>query len=241
MEITKREILYSLIIIIIMFVIGLSIFNKIEQSYLDKTEVYNKSLKIYNDKDIFDYAISTSAGNVLAEGSINAIDTVGYQNEVKGEYLYISKTTERYTMHTRTVTSVDSDGHSHTRIETYWTWDEIGFEDKISKNIEFLDHKMKSSDINLPHMSHIDTVKVESNIRNIYRGIPIKNSCVLFANLKDGKINNPVAHYDYNINEFIETFNAHMWSHIFMVAWIMLTFVLILLFFYLDNNWLYRI
>ena len=45
-EITKREILASVSIIAVMFLIGVLISGKISEHQMDKNEVYNKAVKI---------------------------------------------------------------------------------------------------------------------------------------------------------------------------------------------------
>lgn len=44
----------------------------------------------------------TNAGNAFVYGDLKAVDTVTYP-EIGGEYIYIEKVKERYTMHTRQV------------------------------------------------------------------------------------------------------------------------------------------
>ena len=65
-EITKREILVSVSIILILMTIGLFISNAIETGIEEKNEKYYKSLKIDNNEETFKYAIDTNIGYVLA-------------------------------------------------------------------------------------------------------------------------------------------------------------------------------
>nr|DAS12539.1 MAG TPA: hypothetical protein [Caudoviricetes sp.]DAS16965.1 MAG TPA: hypothetical protein [Caudoviricetes sp.] len=90
MEITKRKILVSIIGIVILLSIGLLIDNFITYQSIKKQELYNKTLKIDNDKDIFKYAIDTDIGNVLVSGKFN-VDNGVKLGELKQDYMAIQK------------------------------------------------------------------------------------------------------------------------------------------------------
>ena len=100
-EITKREMLASISIIAIMLLIGLLIAGKISDYQLDKNERYNKAVKI-ETQELFEYGMRTNVGNAFVYGDLEAVDTVTYP-EIGGEYMYIEKVKEKYTMHTRQV------------------------------------------------------------------------------------------------------------------------------------------
>ena len=90
MEITKRKILVSIIEIVILLSIGLLIDNFITYQSIKKQELYNKTLKIDNDKDTFKYAIDTDIGNVLVSGKFNVDNGVKF-DELKQDYMAIQK------------------------------------------------------------------------------------------------------------------------------------------------------
>ena len=100
-EITKREILTSISIIAVMILIGILISGKISECQMDKNEKYNKAVKI-ESQEMFRYGMDTNVGNAFVYGDLKAVDTVTYP-EIGGEYMYVEKVKERYTMHTRTV------------------------------------------------------------------------------------------------------------------------------------------
>ena len=131
-EITKREILVSVSIVAIMLLIGVLIAGKISDYQLDKNEKYNKAIKI-ESQELFEYGMRTNAGNAFVYGDLKAVDTVTYP-EIGGEYIYIEKVKERYTMHTRQVahtTTTNGKTHTYYTTETYWTWDYAGSEEQI--------------------------------------------------------------------------------------------------------------
>ena len=110
-EITKREILVSVSIVAIMLLIGVLIAGKISDYQLDKNEKYNKAIKI-ESQELFEYGMRTNAGNAFVYGDLKAVDTVTYP-EIGGEYIYIEKVKERYTMHTRQVSKIDLPGKEY--------------------------------------------------------------------------------------------------------------------------------
>lgn len=75
--------------------------------------------------------MSVNSGDGLIYGELKAVDTVSDPN-IEGEWLYLSKKTQRYTMHTRTVHTGKT-----TRIENYWTWDTISVEELHCKRVSF--------------------------------------------------------------------------------------------------------
>lgn len=136
MEITKREILVSIIGIVILLSIGLLINNAITYKSIAKKELYNKTLKIDNDKDTFKYAIDTNIGNVLVYGNFNIKNGVKI-DELKQDYMAIKKETERYTKHTREVCNKCGEKTCcHT--EDYYTWNTIDTKKEYVDTISFL-------------------------------------------------------------------------------------------------------
>jgi hypothetical protein len=238
MEITKREVILSVAIVAIMLVLGIIISGKISEEIMDRNEKYNKALKI-EDEELFKYAMNTNVGNAFIYGDLKAIDTVTYP-EIGGEYLYVEKVKEEYTMHTRTVTYKDSKGKTHSKIETYWTWDYAGSEDIMSKEVTFLNVKFNASQFSMPSAPHIKTIKESSHIRYKYYGVPSKLTCTIFTKLKDGNIEDKdIKIYNgYTISETVDILSSKFEKIIFWVIWIPLICAAIYGFCYLDNRWL---
>ena len=142
-EITFREALVSIIIFLVMGAIGISIDTRITDHFIENNSKYQKAVKI-RDKDTLDYLISTKAGNSLVEGKVKASGTVSFK-EINGEYSYVEKIKEVYTMHTRTVCETVGSGkiqHEVCHLETYWTWDRAGSEPKYAKEMSIYGHKL---------------------------------------------------------------------------------------------------
>ena len=100
MEVKKREILVSIIIALISIMIGIFISGKISDSQDAGRESYQKAIQI-EEPEIFRHCMSVNSGDGLIYGELKAVDTVSDPN-IEGEWLYLSKKTQRYTMHTRT-------------------------------------------------------------------------------------------------------------------------------------------
>lgn len=158
-EITMREILTSITIIAVMMILGFVFAGKIEEHQMDKNAEYYKAAKI-TETEMFRYGMNTSIGNAFVYGELEAIDTVTYP-EIGGEYLYVEKVEEHYNMHTRTVTYMGSNGKTHTRTETYWSWDYAGSEEVHSKKFKFCDIEMDYSKVAMPGTDYIDTMNLD--------------------------------------------------------------------------------
>lgn len=233
-EITFREVLASISIIAFMAIIGFMISSKISENQMDKNEKYYKALKI-KETDIFQYAMDTNVGNAFVYGDLEAVDTVSFP-DVKGEYLYIRKVKEVYTMHTRIVTTTIN-GKVHTRTEVYYTWDNKGSESKTSNRVIFNGIEFDSSKFNLTGTEYIDTVYKSKTVRYVYRAFPKKSTGTIFTELKDGTISK-ANFYKYKIEETIEKLESGSGVVLFWVFWIILTIVLVGAFYYIDNDWL---
>ena len=136
MEVTKREIMVSVIIFFVLLGLGFLIHYLIIDGYVLEIEKYNKALKIDNNVDQFNYSIETEIGNALVYGDFKVDNGKSFE-ELKNDYMYIEKVTERYTKHSRQ--SCSKCGKStccHT--EYYYTWDRINNDIQFTNQIKFL-------------------------------------------------------------------------------------------------------
>lgn len=140
MEITKREIMVSVVIFFILLGLGFLIHNLIIENYILEVEKYNKALKIDNDVELFKYSIDTEVGNVLVYGKFKVDSGVSF-SELKNDYTYIKKETEEYRRHSRQVCNTDSKGNTHCHTEYYYSWDIINTESRNVNDIFFLERK----------------------------------------------------------------------------------------------------
>ena len=240
--ITKREIIASISIIAIMLLIGVLISSKISEHQMDKNEMYNKAVKI-EDGELFQYGMNTNVGNAFVYGDLEAVDTVTY-SEIGGEYMYVEKIKERYTIHTRQVAhtrTVNGKTQTYYTTETYWTWDYAGSEDKTCKEISFLGHTFSSNKINLPSEEYIDTIYESSHVRYKYYGVGTEFIGTIFTDLRDKTISDNSSFYnDMTIQETVDhlEFSGTAFVIIFWIVWVILTGVVVFGFYYIDNRWL---
>lgn len=239
MEITKREIIFSSIIIGVMLIIGLVLSDKISDSIVDRNEVYNKAIHI-EDNELFEYGMRTNVGNSFVYGDLIAVDPVSYP-ELEGEYLYVEKVKERYTQHTRTVT-YKCGKTTCSKVETYWTWDRVGSEEKKSDKVTFLDVEFDFNQFLVPTDEHLKTIKESSHVRYKYYVVPIKLTGTIFADLRDNSIGENVPIYENMMIE--EAYDCSVtgvwgWLWLFWILWIIAIGGAVYGFCYLENDWLY--
>ncbi len=137
-KITFGEVLVSIAIALAMIAIGLFISNKIVISMKTSNEKYSSAVKYEEDEqELFKYAMETNVGMSIVHGKFEAIDTVSL-DELATNYMYIVCKKEKYVEKTRTVTYEDSEGNTHTRIETYEEWDYCGSNTYKNEKVKFM-------------------------------------------------------------------------------------------------------
>ena len=240
MKITKREVLFSIVIICFMLIIGIVIAGNINDAVMEKQQEYITALQINNDKELFEYGMRTNVGNAFVYGELKAIDTVTF-DEIGGEYSYVEKVKERYTRHTRTVTktrTVNGKTQTYTDTEVYWTWDKVDSWDKHSDKITFLDVEFDYGMINFPITDYICTIKESSKIRYKYYGDPTYSIGTIYTHLNDGTISESYMYHGSTIEEALESATTSLAVSIFWICWIALTGGVVYGFYYIDNRWL---
>lgn len=240
-EVTKREILFSIVIVAVMLLFGFIIHGKISDNLMLKQQEYNTALQIEENKDLFEYGMKTNVGNAFVYGELKALDPVTYP-EIGGSYSYIEKVKERYTEHSRTVTKTrtNSKGETeyYTETEYYWEWDRVGSWEKRSKKISFLDVEYNYGTIKFPGSSYITTKKESSRIRYVYYGTAASFKGTLYANLTDNTISNTHFYANKNITETLEHLETGWELILFWFFWVILTGGCVFGFVYIDNKWL---
>ncbi len=241
MEIKKREVIASVVIVALMLIIGFAISEKIRQSLLEDYQVYDTAAQIDDDKELFEYGMKTNVGYAFVYGELKTLDPVSYP-EVSGKYSYIKKEEQEYRRHSRTVTKTytDSKGKTHTKteIEYYWTWDTMRTESKTATKISFLDVEFAYEKIPFPSSHQIETVKTGYRKRNVYYGTETDFQGTLFTSLKENTINNTKFYKNQTIAETIENLETGAEIVIFWILWILLIIGLVIGFYYLENKWL---
>lgn len=240
MKIKKTEVIASVVIIAFMFIVGFAISGRMTQNMLEKYQEYDTAIQI-DDKELFEYGMKTNVGNAFVYGKLKAIDSVSFP-ELKEQYAFVKKVEQEYRRHTRTVTRTytDSKGKTHTKteIEEYWTWDTMKSEKKTATRISFLDVEFGYEKIPFPSSHQVEIIKTGYHKRNVYYGTDTSFEGTIFTVLKDETINETSFYNNQTISETIESLESGMEIVIFWILWILLTAVIVVGFYYLDNRWL---
>lgn len=240
MEIKKREIICSVVIIAVMLIAGSFISEKIRRSMLEKYQEYDTAIQI-NSEEMFRYGMRTNAGNAFVYGKLKALDPVKFP-EITGEYSRIEKEEQEYRMHTRLVTRTytDSNGNTHTKTETeyYWTWDTMRTETKTATKISFLNVEFKYEKIPFPRSKMVEILDTGYHKRNVYYGTGTEFKGSIFTNLNKNTINKTSFYNKQTIEETIEDLEDGHEIWLFWIGWVILTAIIVVGFCYLENRWL---
>jgi len=246
--VTKREILFSIVIIAVMLVFGFIISSGISNSLMNDYQEYNTALQIDNNKDVFQHGMRTNIGNAFVYGELKAVDTVSY-DEIEGDFSYIKKVKEKYTRHTRTVTKTrtNSKGETETYTETegYYTWDYVSQESKSSTKINFIGVEFPYGKIHLPSERKIKTIYADGDwwhssgdIRYVYYAVPAECKGTLYTVLGNNTISNVSFNYDKSIEDTIESLESGWQIVGFWIIWITFICGIVVVFYLINNRWL---
>lgn len=240
--IKAREILVSVGIIAVMIALGLAIHRSISIGVQRDIERYTTAVQISDPKQ-FRYGMDTDFGNALVYGTFEAIDPVSYP-EIEGKYIYIRKTKERYTRHTRTVTERDSQGRTHTRTEVYYTWDYAGSEARTCTEVNFLSEVFGVEKFQYPLRAiylNRGRYLTDGNVRWYYDGVPATFDATIHTELRSGTISDkPEMFVDRKPDEVVSYKLKHQNVPlvIFWVLWILAMGGCVFMFLYAENRWL---
>lgn len=256
MEITLREILVSIAIFFVLSGIGYLIYEYID----DKSEIkkYETAQIIEDNKEKLDYLVNTKFGNVLISSTFKTGDKDDVKfDEINGEYAFIKRVKERYTMHTRTVCS-GSGKNMVCRPEMYWTWDCVDSDKKYAKNINFIGYSFDGKKLlnqvpnkNLKLSKKIYNQKYEkietkyvyetSDVRYYYEYIPLNFKATVFTNTRDKELfKDYTLFYKKTPEQVVENIKSSTKTNklSFIIVWLLMTAGVIYWYISLDNNYL---
>ncbi len=240
MEIKKREVIASVVIISFMLILGFTINEKIQLNLLESYQIYDTAAQI-DSKELFEYGMKTNVGYAFVFRELKTLDPVSY-SEVSGEYSYIEKEEQEYREHSRTVTKTytDSEGRTQTKVEIeyYWTWDTMRTESKSATKISFLGVEFAYEKIPFPSSHQIEIIDTGYHKRNVYYATDTSFQGTLFTSLKENTINDTKFYQNRTIVETIEHLETGSEIVAFWILWIFLTIGLVIGFYYLENRWL---
>lgn len=261
--VTKREMLFSIIIFLVIVAMGIYIVGAMVGKIEEKNEIYYKALKIDNNTESFNYAQDTNAGDALLHGVIKTVDTVSIP-EVSGNYMFISRIHEKYTMHIRTVTTMVN-GKAKIKTETYWTWDYAGKESYKSKEVSIFENNYEVEKFNLEKLvknlevnkdNFIKTSKYNalrsgyvyssSHDRYYYKFIPKEIEGNLLVNFSNNTINpvdeNTITIQHGSIEDKLESIRKSEKTKVIIMWTVIVTLSLLIIYIFVSGHhqWLER-
>lgn len=250
MRITKREILFSVIIIAILVSFGVLISRSIV-SDLSKNALEISEMSQAQDPQKFGYLKRTDVGPFLATGELKAYDPVSLP-ELPRKYSEIKKVKERYTEHIEVRTETDSKGHTRTWTETTYSWDSRGKEEFISRTWEFLGQRFSRSEVKFIYRPQRDTIIYEiprtgifnsyrvGDIRYVYYTSPISFSGLMIGKCEDKTYKDLRFENGGTIERKIKEAQDRLRNLpiVFWVFWSILVIGCVIGFYWLENEWL---
>lgn len=249
MEVKKREVLFSVIIALFLFCLGVFISGKISENAVRTAEKYTTATPI-DDTDKFLYGMNTGFGNALVYGEVTTNEPVTFE-EIGNGYIYIQKIKEEYRMHEREVTHTDSNGKEYTTTEYYWTWDYMRSDSRNAKTITFLGvefpyntfdtpgYRLNLSDAGVSNRGNY--IYTSSDVRYYYNVTPLSITGTVFAELRDGTMKNTSYLYQDQTPDQVIARKQNMEKGSLIIFWILWSLLMggaVFGFLYLENRWL---
>lgn len=236
-EITKRELIVSVVIVAFLMSLGFLISEKINEHIADKQREYNQAIQI-DSPELFAYGLETNVGNAFVYGELKALDPVTFP-EIGGKYFEIEKEREEYTRHEREVEHTDSEGKRYYTTEVYYSWDWASSESLQCTEIEFLGIEFDAEKINYSNSKYIKTIYKDSDTRFVYYGTALECKGTIYTTLCDNTIDDKTFFYaNQTIDTVKESLTSSMSIYLFWFAWSILIILAVSGFYYLDNTWL---
>lgn len=237
-EITFREILASVVIMLAMLILGTVISGGIEQTTMERKQEYATAIDISSENQ-FAYGIRTDVGRAFCYGTLSAVDMVS-DNQIGGSYMYIYREEQHYNMHTYAVVHTDGNGNTYTTTEIYYSWDYAGSDTWHSQVVHFLGKDFDYGQIDMPSSEYLTTKYRGSSVRFEYYIRPVEYTGTMYATLTGHTIQDAAFHDGTDIDQTRELLmsGADGWTVIFWILWIILTVAAVFGFCTLENDWL---
>ena len=239
---TLRELVFSILILGVLFFIGFLVSSMIEQKVNDSNLRYNQAVSLHSD-DEFKHAISTDVGYMFAHGRLVADKPVKNEH-LEGEWLCVDVRHQKYRMHTRRVayTVTDSKGHSHTkyRTETYWSWDTVGSSNDHSPTVTYCGVQFDYGKFDYGHMpSKTSTHSTGWHKRDVVTVVPKTFNATLFGEAKSNNlVGQNILLVPMSMEEYREDLTTSHAVMIFWILWSIFMVGIVVIFYIIENNWL---
>lgn len=241
-DLTLRELIFSILILGVLFFIGFMVSGVIEEKVNDNNLKYNQAVALQSN-DEFRHAMDTDVGFIFANGTLVADKPVKNEH-LDGEWLWVSVEHQRYQMHTRVVTYTvtDSKGRTHTRhrTETYWTWDTVGRESTHSPTVTYCGVQFPYNKFGYGSMPE-DTSRHSTGYhkRDIVHAMPKTFNATVFAEAKGNDLAGEGIYLTtLSMEEYRKCLTDSCAISIFWICWSALMVGALVLFYAIENDWL---
>jgi len=241
---TRRECVFSVLIVGVLIALGCLVHSKISSAISDHNTKIQQAVR-FSDDAMFSHCLETSPGDAFCEGDLDAIDVVtDEKGHIGGEFWTIVREYQEYRMHTRTVhytTGTGKHKQTHTRTEYYWTWDTIDTHRKSCSFIRFCNVKFPKRKINFKYWpDYNSTISLGHNKRYVYRTIPKHHHGTVFTTFENKTIKDNSPFYSGMNPEQVAEYKMASMVWIWMF-WVVATIVIasaVIGFAMLNNRWL---
>lgn len=241
-ELTLRELVFSILILGVLFTIGFLVSGEIEEHVNARNLKYNQAVAL-NSNDEFRHAIDTDVGYVFMRGKLVA-DSPVTNEHLKGEWLSVSVEHQKYQMHTRRVpyTVTDSKGRSHTRwrTETYWSWDTVGRSSDHSPTVTYCGVQFNYGKFNYDCMpSKTSTHSTGWHKRDVVTVVPKTFDATVFGEAKSNDlVGQSILLVSMSIEGYREDLTTSHAVMIFWILWSVFSVIALFGFYAIENSWL---
>lgn len=241
-SLTSREIIVSVVGLIIAVFIGLFLADGIENSDNEEDLRYNQALSIDYDKDKLIQVIQTDAGDAFVSGHFKAVDPV-YDSHINGKWLMVYYSLQKEVEQTHVY--VDSKGHPHTT--TTWTWREISNNTSWAGSIQCNGVTFSPSAFNYSNIDkYTETVYLRNSVffrsknrRMLFECIPESFSGAFFTTFQNRRMADvPKIYQDVNCDKLREIYTTHYGKTLLCIFGLILIVPGVIFFVREDNDWL---
>ncbi len=169
-DMTVRELMFSIVIILIMLMGGFFISEKIASHNDEQNQEYYQAMQIDGNAELFQYGMRTDVGNAFVKGNLVAVDPVTDPGIGGVPAAYIKVEEQHYNRHTRQVAhtrTVNGKTQTYYTTEVYYSW----ITTIVGKAIVKRCHSLAWSfvwKIQMPGSYLYDTIKQSSHVRYLY-------------------------------------------------------------------------
>ena len=124
-DMTVRELMFSIVIILIMLMGGFFISEKIASHNDEQNQEYYQAMQIDGNAELFRYGMRTDVGNAFVKGNLVAVDPVTDPGIGGVPAAYIKVEEQHYNRHTRQVAhtrTVNGKTQTYYTTEVYYSW-----------------------------------------------------------------------------------------------------------------------